>query len=57
MKANEITAADRERWKKANYIVAVCRICNDVMLYPGEHYKPEQFVGYECLECKRRYAR
>ena len=56
MKAKEITAEDRERWKKNGYFPVVCRICDDVMLYPMRTYKPEMFIGYECQECKRRYA-
>lgn len=54
MKAKEITAEDRKRWKKNGYFPVVCRICDDVMLYPTPTYKPEMFIGYECQECKRR---
>ena len=56
MKASEITKEDRKRWKEKGYFPVVCRLCDDVMLYPFQTYKPEMFIGYECQECKRRYA-
>ena len=55
MKANEITTEDRERWKKNGYFPVVCRLCDDVMLYPFPTYKHEMFIGWECQECKRRF--
>ncbi len=53
MKASEITLEDRKRWEK-KWIIVVCRICNEVMLYPKSTYKPEMFIGWECQMCKRR---
>lgn len=56
MKAHEITADDLERWERDGWFAVVCRICNEVMLYPKPTYKPEMFVGWECRECQRRNA-
>lgn len=55
MKANEITAEDRKRWKTNGWFPVICRICNEVMLYHKDHYNPKNFIGWECQECRRRF--
>ena len=55
MKANEITAEDRKRWDAGGWFPVVCRICNEVMLYPKAHYNPKNFIRWECQECRRRF--
>ena len=54
MKGNEVTAEDMHRWRKEEYIIASCRLCGEVELFPKEHYKPEQLQGYECPNCRKR---
>ena len=55
MKASEITKEDIEQWKKDGYFPVVCRLCDEVMLYPKANYDPKMFErgGYEC-GCHKR---
>ena len=52
MKANEINDEMRERWEKDGWFPVVCRICDEVMLYPRPTYREEMFIGWECQKCK-----
>lgn len=56
MIAKEITAEERKLWDELGYFPVVCRICDSVMLYPKMHYKPENFIGWECGECEKKYV-
>ena len=54
--AADVRPVVRGKWKRRGFFPAVCRICDDVILYPMPTYKPEMFIGWECQECKRRHT-
>ena len=53
MKGREIKAEDIKQWKERGYFPVVCRICDEVMLYPRKIYNPKDFIGWEC-GCARK---
>ena len=52
MKGDEITTADMKRWEKEGRIPVVCRLCGEVVLYPSKFFRKDEFVNYECVNCK-----
>ena len=55
MKGREIKAEDIKKWEERGYFPVVCRICDEVMLYPRKTYNPKDFIGWEC-GCARKSA-
>lgn len=53
MKGNEVSYVQVKAWEKDGYFPVCCRICGEIILYPKEHYRQEDFQSYKCADCKR----